>query len=133
MISPIPTDESTAEIVQCISEQAERHSQDEDRLVELVADLDIQAEWFIDDLDNETAYYSVESIASICLYKFARGMSFTSVVDFLVTTEGDSLLGLSEVPSAHTIRYAWRNRFDSTNRSVIRRAALRVRFAHEFH
>ena len=42
-------------------------------------------------------------------------------------------LDLPGVPTQQSIRYAWRNRFDSTDKSMIRKAALSVRFAHEFH
>lgn len=42
-------------------------------------------------------------------------------------------LDLPGVPTQQSIRYAWQNRFDSTDKSIIRKAALRVRFAHEFH
>jgi len=129
----IRSDESEAEIVQRITEQAEQRSQDHDRLVDLVTDLDIQVEWFTDEFDSETTRYRLDSMALVCLYKFARGMSFTDVVDFLATTGEESQFGLPTVPTQQSFHYAWRNRFDSTDRSVIRKAALRVRFAHEFH
>lgn len=129
----IRSDESEAEIVQQITEQAEQRSQDHDRLVNLVADLDIQADWFTDEDDNETTLYRLDSMVLVYLYKFARGMSSTDVVDFLATTGKESQFGLPTVPTQQTVHYAWRNRFDSTDRSVIRKAALGVRFAHEFH
>ncbi|WP_254278627.1 hypothetical protein [Haloarcula marina] len=125
-------DESATEIVQSIAEQAKEHSQEHDRLVDLIGDLEIQAEWFSNGLERENAHYQLDSIASVCLYKFARGMSFTDVVDFIATTGEASQFDLPTVPTQQAVHYAWRNRFDSTGRSVIRRAALRVRFVHEF-
>jgi hypothetical protein len=128
-INSVQTDRET---VSKIAEQAVKHSQECDTLCDLVSRLDIQRDWFSDAGQTNASKFPLESLVALFLYKHARGISSTELIDYLIKHGETAQFDLPRAPSQQVLSYVWRRRFNQSDRSVIRTAALHIRFAHDF-
>jgi hypothetical protein len=128
-ISSVQTDR---EAVSNIADQAAEHSQECDTLSDLVSKIDIRRDWFTSPAQSASHEYPLESLAALFLYKHARGLSSSELIDHLITHGETAEFDLPRAPSQQLLSHVWRRRFDQSDRSLIRTAALHVRFAHDF-
>lgn len=132
MKSDISSVQINSEAASKIAEQAAERSEECDTLSSLVSALDIQRDWFTDPAQSASREYPLESLVALFLYKHARGLSSNELIDHLITQDETAEFDLPRAPSQQLLSRVWRQRFNQSDRSVIRTAALHVRFAHDF-
>lgn len=128
-ISSVQTDR---EAVSKIADQAAEYSQECDTLSGLVSEIDIRRDRLTKPAQNASHEYPLESLVSLFLYKHARGLSSSELTDYLITNGKTARFDLPRAPSQQLLSHVWRRRFSQSDRSVIRTAALHIRFAHDF-
>ena len=116
-----------------LAAQAEDLSSDCKSLIEITAELDIQRDWFTDRaLDHASArQYPVETLVPLFLFQHARELSTTELTDWLIARGETSRFNLPRAPSPQLLSRVWQHEFSHTDRAVIRRAALHLRFIHD--
>lgn len=120
------------DVVSKIANQAAEHSSDCDTLSGLVSELDIRRDWFTEPAQSASREYPLESLVALFLYKHARGLSSYELINHLIKHGETAQFDLPRAPSQQLLSRVWRRRFNQSDRSVIRTAALHVRFAHDF-
>lgn len=110
-----------------IQEQAEDLCHIHDHVTRVIANLDIDEEWFTDYQNADDAEFEIEGIVKLFLYKRVRGFSQAETARRL---RGAAYVfirfDLPRPPTQGGISYNWRNRLNLPDRRLIKTAADRI-------
>jgi hypothetical protein len=119
---------SNLSIMQELIEETEELCHLHNHVTRVIADLDIDAEWFADYDDPDRTKFDLSAVVHMFLYQYAREFSQSELAHRL---RGAAYIyvrfGLSQPLSQQVISYNWRERFTAAERRTIKEAAARIR------